>query len=356
MTSSIKKLNHNAITELYLTASGDADEIFHRAAEVVRSCNACVFRQRAFVPRGEAARWFAAHKEMCSSQPKAIASSWLDAGDAEGAGGIQIHAIAGDHQWQPLMLEGETRGWCMEIDDRTWAVTDGLHCAHGDGPAQTRACFEAGESLLKLAGMDLSHLARTWIYMEDILDWYKSFNQVRNDLFIQRGLLNRENRDASKVPASTGMGVRPMLGGRISLEMLAVSDGIKRFAAAGKQRCAYEYGSAFARASEAPTPAGQGLYVSGTAAIDTEGRTCCLNDPAGQIRMTIDNLLAVLSDAAYTPRDIAEAIAYCKTAEIAELFSRNWRSELPWPWVVVVGDVCRSDLLFEAELLAVRQR
>jgi enamine deaminase RidA (YjgF/YER057c/UK114 family) len=175
-------------------------------------------------------------------------------------------------------------------------------------------------------------------------------------LFIDRGLLRRgQKASEAQVPASTGMGVAPAGGGRVALELFAVSGpkgSVKRYAASGKQRSAYEYGSAFARASEAQTPAGRTVFVSGTAAIDEAGATCFVDDAKGQIRMTIDNLLAVLRDTRCAPRHVVQAIAYCKTKEIAEYFQHEWIPEVPWPWVVVIGDVCRPDLLFEAELTA----
>ena len=39
----------------------------------------------------------------------------------------------------------------------------------------------------------------------------------------------------------------------------------------------------------------------------------------------------------------------------ARHFARAFQRTLPWPWVVVVGDVCRPDLLFEAEVTAFRR-
>jgi len=129
---------------------------------------------------------------------------------------------------------------------------------------------------------------------------------------------------------------------------------VVRRAAAGKQKSAYNYGSAFARAAEADTPAGRTVFVSGTAAIDAEGRTCFLDDPAGQIDMTIRNVQAVLADCGCSARDAVQAIAYSKTPAIAERFARDYASAVPWPWVSVVGDVCRDDLLFEVEVTAAR--
>jgi enamine deaminase RidA (YjgF/YER057c/UK114 family) len=350
MKTYIQKLNRGDVSELYLTATGDCTTAFEWAAGIAQSHGAQLLRQRAFVSKGEMSRWIDANKSAPGSQ--SMATNWLEAGDAREAGGVQFYAVGGQGDFQPLNLDNRFAGWCVGIDHQKWVINSAIQSNGDDGPTQARRCFETGEMLLKQAGMRLANVARTWIYMDDILSWYGPFNQVRNELFIDRGLLNRECRDASLVPASTGMGVRPVGGARISIEMLAVSSGIKRFAAAGKQRCAYEYGSAFARAAQVPTPAGSALYISGTAAIDEQGRTCHLDDPAGQIRMTIDNLLAVLKDARHDPRQVVEAIAYCKTPAVAEIFCSKWRNELPWPWIVVIGDVCRPDLLFEAEATA----
>ena len=94
------------------------------------------------------------------------------------------------------------------------------------------------------------------------------------------------------------------------------------------------------------------VSVSGTAAIDTEGRTCHLGQIVPQIRMTIDNTLAALRDARCRVGDVVQAMAYCKTPAVAEAFVAGGATKLRWPWVIVIGDVCRDDLLFEAEAMA----
>jgi enamine deaminase RidA (YjgF/YER057c/UK114 family) len=146
----------------------------------------------------------------------------------------------------------------------------------------------------------------------------------------------------------------------VALEVFAVKSAngarngecIVRHAADGQQRSAFEYGSAFARSATADSPAGRTVFVSGTAAIDEEGRTCFVGDARGQIRMTLQCVLAVLKHRGCAPAEVVQAIAYCKTPEIAREFHRNWECELAWPWVMVVGDVCRDDLLFEVEVTA----
>jgi hypothetical protein len=70
--------------------------------------------------------------------------------------------------------------------------------------------------------------------------------------------------------------------------------------------------------------------------------------------MTLDNVQAVLADSACGAGDVVQAMAYCKTPAIAAQFARDFQAALAWPWVVIVGDVCRDDLLFEVEVTAAR--
>src|SRR5690606_28472117 len=103
-----------------------------------------------------------------------------------------------------------------------------------------------------------------------------------------------------------------------------------------------------------PTPAGRTLYVSGTAAIDAEGFSRRPGDAPGQIAMTLENVLAVVSEAGFTAADITQAIAYCATPAVAAEFTANHLAQPGWPWITVIGDVCRPELLFEAEVTATK--
>jgi enamine deaminase RidA (YjgF/YER057c/UK114 family) len=367
MRLDVKTIGSNGSTELYVSATperGDAAEprrMFRAVADALKSHGARACRERVFVPDGQLEEYQAARRDAYPSDTPP-ASDWLLAGGHGAVGGVQVHAVRGPLDWQPLYDSSHVQaGWTFASKGRRWAVTSGLLAPTvDDAPGQARAAFEAGEAILRQVGMDLSCVARTWLFMDHILGWYAGFNRVRNDLFIQRGLLQRggggPDGDASRVPASTGIGVTPARPGRVSLEMFAVSGSaggcVTRHSAAGKQRSAYEYGSAFARSSEAPTPAGRTVFVSGTAAIDEAGATCFVGDPKGQMRMTMECVLAVLRSARCAPADVVQAIAYCKTPEVAQGFRSTWQDEIQWPWLVVIGDVCRDDLLFEVEVTA----
>lgn len=363
MQLDVRKIETGQALELYVTATpepgqdpqAEVKSMFAAVSDVVRSHGARVCRERVFVPDGCLRPFHSARHAAYPAQDPPVATDWLMAGGSGPVGGIQVHAVKGPTEWKPLRSDAGILGWSFRQNGTRWAVTGGLCVPDaGDGPHQAKAVFEAGEALLSQVGMNLHSVARTWIFMDDILSWYGPFNEARNRLFIKRGMLQRGS-DASKVPASTGMGVTPVCPARCSIEMFAVDgspDVIKRYTVVGKQRCAFEYGSAFARASAAPTPAGRAVFISGTASIDESGATVHINDHRCQIRFTIQQIISILKETKTDPRSVVQAIAYCKTPEIAESFRRDWLKEVAWPWVIVIGDVCRNDLLFEAEVTA----
>ena len=352
------------VVERYLTATPDltadpdqeAALMFAAIRQEATRCGGRICRQRVFVPEGNLEAYLAAWEAITAGEQPDCPGNWLNAGPGA-AGGVQAHVLAGALDWRPLRDDaGRRAGWVLRNGRVRWAVVDGLHLARtGDDERSTRAALATAERLIAQADMELSDIARTWFFLHDILGWYGRFNEGRNHVFRERGLLGSPGREGVHVPASTGIGAAPAYGSRLAMELIAVAGvegAIVRRLEAGRQRCAYQYGSAFARASEAVTPAGRTVFVSGTAAIDREGRTCCVGDAKGQIRMTLQNVLAVLSDAGCRPTDAVQATAYCRTPAVADLFADAFKNTLPWPWVTVVCDICRNDLLFEAEVTA----
>ena len=137
--------------------------------------------------------------------------------------------------------------------------------------------------------------------------------------------------------------------------VLEPQNSIQYLQAAGKQRSALAYGSAFSRACRAITPAGETVFVSGTASIDGSGATTNIGDAAAQINTSIENVRAVLRDMRCRDEDVVQVVGYCKTAEVERIFD-GLKGNLPWPWVTAIGDICRPDLLFEIEATAMPRR
>ena len=361
--------------EVYITASPDrshpslqqAHEIFEGIRDALRKNGAWICQERIFAPPEAVADLAKLRRQIYSDLDDGVPPTWL--ADTEFRG-VQIYAISQRHKPRVLCAQGHPCGRLIKNNGCAWVTASALPLLHANepsppteetGPTQTRLAFEQAESLLKQAGGDVKSVARTWFYLNHILDWYGTFNDTRSRFFTDRGLL--APGAGGKLPASTGMGVSPAGGARCSMDLIAVvgdptcSRAPKGCAlkhlAAGKQRSAYEYKSSFARAATVCTPAGHTIFVSGTAAIDPTGVTCHRSDIPGQIRMTLDCVNAVLSDLACRQPDVVQAIAYCKTAQVEEFFE-PWRQAIDIPWTVVRGDVCRDDLLFEAEAVACR--
>jgi enamine deaminase RidA (YjgF/YER057c/UK114 family) len=213
--------------------------------------------------------------------------------------------------------------------------------------------FDQAHSILQSQGASFLKVPRTWLWLGDITAWYDRFNRARNAFFTDCGILGATVRPP--MPASTGIGLAPSGGAACALDLTAVlkpAQAIEYFQAGGKQRSAFEYGSAFSRASRAVTPAGRTVFVSGTASIDQNGQTVHVGDAAGQIERTIENILAILADMDCRPEDVVQALAYCKNVEVEALFE-TVKGTLDWPWITMLADVCRPELLFEIEVTAV---
>lgn len=363
MELDVRVVRSSQAAEFYITAKSQADhdvprqarQAFEAIAKVLRQEHAWIFLERVFGPADAVEMLRAARADAYRELGDGVEPAWLSSGPHGASIAVQVHAIVVPSSATATTLNGNVQGRMLEENGYRWVAASGLTAPEvGDGPSQTTLAFEKAETLLKHAGADLRSIARTWFFMDRILEWYGQFNQARTQVFLSRGVISADGGE-NRMPASTGIGVSPALGTKCSMDLLAVvgeNSVVRRYHAAGKQRSALEYGSAFARAAEVKMPAGRTVFVSGTAAIDEAGATCHLGDAAGQVQMTLENVVAVLRQMDCGPRDVVQAIAYCATPEVKELFESCWASQLPWPWVTLIGDVCRADLLFEVEAAA----
>lgn len=360
MALDVRGVESNGVSEWYLLATPDEDaspvdqarQAFSAVADALRSRNAAIFQERVFAPVDAVPDLRPLRIEVYGDLHDGVEPCWLAGG---GQVAVQVHALGGPQR--PIAMNGVGKGHARSFrhHDKTWITASDLGADPAVSPhEQARIALERAEAILSQSGGDLRNVARTWFFMDRILDWYGDFNKVRTRLFIERGVMTPGARD-DRMPASTGIGVSPARPGRCALDLFAVLGdpvAIRRYHAAGRQRSAYEYGSAFARAARVTGPASRTVFVSGTAAIDATGATCFVNDISGQIRMTMENVLAVLREMNCSPDQVVQAIAYCVNPEVERCFRSGWFKQLNWPWIVVAGDVCRGDLLFEVEATA----
>ncbi|MFO8012354.1 MAG: hypothetical protein R6X20_03510 [Phycisphaerae bacterium] len=267
---------------------------------------------------------------------------------------VQVHAVQTEQRPTVLTDNGRPCGRMLNLGGVAYVALSGLTALEaGSNTDQARALFDKALHLLRRVGGGMESVARTWLWLGDILAWYDAFNAVRNRFFSEAGLIDGSGR--TRLPASTGIGVGPAGDAVCALDVVALvgpKASLSYYHAAGMQESAYEYGSAFSRVAKAGTPGGTSVYVSGTAAIDEAGQTRYVGDAAGQIDMTLANVRAALTDMDCGDADVVHAIAYSKTPEIQALFDREYAPALGWPCVSVLSDVCRDDLLFELEATA----
>jgi enamine deaminase RidA (YjgF/YER057c/UK114 family) len=222
--------------------------------------------------------------------------------------------------------------------------------------AQTTAVFEGIEDALTDAGMTFANVARTWLYMDRILDWYDAFNRARDAFFRSRKVYD------GLVPASTGIGSANLCesaitAGAIAVKPKAPGTATVEAVASPLQCAALRYGSSFSRAVEIGTPEARTLLVSGTASIEPGGATAHVDDVPRQIQLTMDVVEAILSSRGMGWQDATRAVMYLKRAAYLPLWQAWLKAHRleALPLITIEADVCRDDLLVELELDAVKK-
>ncbi len=271
--------------------------------------------------------------------------------------GVQLHAVSGAAV-ETIRRAGRPVGRVFEDEFARYCVLGGLQSPDPSRTPerQTRDTLEEMLAGLAAAGMDTHSIARTWFYIDDILGWYGDFNRVRSEIYSAEGFFDRY------LPASTGIGgsnpdhaavVACVLGIQAKGEAVRV-----REIPSPLQCPAMSYGSSFSRAAEVVTPDCRCVLVSGTASIDSEGRTAHQGDVDAQIAYTLEVVGAILESKDMDFGDVTRGNAYFRNpADAVHLKRHAERHGLLAPQVVVSqNDVCRDDLLFELEVEAVKAK
>ncbi len=265
--------------------------------------------------------------------------------------GLQAVGVSGSEA-RPLLLGGREAGVVYEDAHARYALLGGLIPRDVAAPRidQTQDVFLQMEEALGSVGMDFSHVVRTWLYNDRLLEWYGEFNRARDAFFASRGVFD------GLVPASTGIGSGNGAGAALQARAFAVQpkDGLVtvRELPSPLQCSARDYRSSFSRAVELDTPHFRQVIVSGTASIAPGGETLHVGDAPRQIELALDVIEAILQSRGMGWGDVVRSVAYVKHALDSDLFRvvarRRGLEDLPC--ILVQADVCRDDLLFEMEL------
>ena len=278
--------------------------------------------------------------------------SWLE-GEPLGRGGVAgIHAFA---------VSGAEVRWLFSNGRPVASIfSDGYarHCILGDiNPSseaeprleQADEIFDLIDQQLSRARMEWKNVARTWLYLDRILEWYGDFNLVRKDAF------DRFELYSHSMPSSTGIGASNLAGAAVTAGAWAVAplrpEARVEQVISPLQCSARDYGSCFSRAVEIVCPDLRRLMVSGTASISRDGITEHRGDFWRQMARTFDVVDAILESRSMGWRNVSRATAYLRRAkDVAACEEFLALRGLRLPLIMTRADVCRDDLLFEIEL------
>jgi enamine deaminase RidA (YjgF/YER057c/UK114 family) len=117
------------------------------------------------------------------------------------------------------------------------------------------------------------------------------------------------------------------------------------------QQDAFLYGASFSRGALIRPQDVNLIEVSGTAAIDEDGKSLYPGDIRSQIACTLDKIEVLIGQVGARLGDICAASVFVKRSEYASIFwemaARRGIEE--FPGICVVADMCRDELLFEID-------
>ena len=322
-----------------------------------------------------------AQPEVLPARDQALRSSGIDPQSAityiegcplwgQGLSGVHIHAIGPDRDEESprtLFDDGQPCGRTWKRHGATFLLLQNLHGLEAEADTapharqrQAERLFARAERILRANGASYRDVVRTWIYLCGLLDWYDEFNTARSLRYGQFGILPNQPGDPLALPASTGIEGNNPLGAAAAMDLLAIvgEEGVRPAVeqlSNARQKDAFQYGSAFSRAASIQKRDVRQILISGTAAIDEAGVSLYVDDTRKQIIRTFENVQALIGPHGGTLQDICDANIFLKHAEDAAVF-RETMDELGLtglPAVCVNVDVCRDDLLFEIDGVAV---
>lgn len=359
--------------DLYLTcvpraggpgAGAQAEQMLEQVATVLAERDAQVVQERVFGRLAAREAYLGARRVL---EPWLARAAWpvhyIEGTPLLGGSfaGVHVYAVAGA-TIRPLAAEGQPAG--VEVisgGDLHYHYLSGITGGppHDDPALQTGAMFRAAEERLRAQGVAYDRVARTWLYLNDILDWYGPFNEVRTRMYGEWGV---GGTNPVPPPASTGILGRVDAPLACSMDLLSVSGPGRTEATVQQmhnpaQNEAYAYGSSFSRGMAIRDGGLCTAYISGTAAINEAGHSIFEGDAGAQTTCTLDKIAALLGTCGMDLDDIVTATLFVKRMADAEAVREVCVARAPRlaRATYVLADVCREELLFEAEVTAARR-
>lgn len=277
-----------------------------------------------------------------------------------GLAGLIIQAVQGNAVFT-IEDQGRPCGQGWQAEDKTYLILQNIQARHRGietpGPDQTSEVITRARRILENNHAQYSDTVRTWFYIKDILSWYAHFNQTRTVAYRELGIIGGSPNEPHLLPASTGIeGITPQASA-VSMDLLAIigqegssNPTVKRLKNRAQME-AYQYGSSFSRAALIQDREAHLLELSGTAAIDENGKTISPKSISAQVTATFDNIEALLQAQGSDLEHMAAATVFIKPGADADVFwsEVERRGLKTTQWVCVTADICRSSLLFEID-------
>ncbi len=221
---------------------------------------------------------------------------------------------------------------------------------------QATRMFTNAKAALEACDFEYLDVARTWISLRRLLDWYDGLNRVRTAFHHEVGITG--GPDGSPFPASTGI-QGAVENEECVMDLIALHGaegtvGVDPLVRSSRQDEPFAYGSGFSRGIALELGGVETLHISGTASVGSDGATKHVGDRDAQVVETLLGIAALLEPRGARLRDICAGTLFYKDLETLDTYRRV--SELleivELPLVPVMADVCRPDLLVEIEAIA----
>jgi len=345
-----------------------AESLYSRIAQMLKERELKIVHERIFGSLGKASQIVTTRAEILCSQGISPESpfSYIQGNPpwGEGLAGIIIRAVSSSGRVKDVWTITDNsvpcgKGWQLNgskylILQNTQGEADSADSTQ-TRTARAQHMFERANRILSQQGASYKNVVRTWIYLSDILEWYDEFNEVRNRTYRDFGIMPGQNSHLL-LPASTGIQGTVLNKAPVAMDLLAVVPGedsqpmIQRMSST-RQIEAYHYYSAFSRGLLIIEPEVSELQVSGTAAINEEGKSLYPDDIRGQIDYTFNAVDALIRLENVSLEDICAATVFVKRPEDIRIFQEmaGSRGLEDFPCVCVVADICRKELLFEID-------
>lgn len=226
----------------------------------------------------------------------------------------------------------------------------------GTAYEQTTGLFDTLAGVLRNHDATVrDHVMRTWLYVHDIDNNYKSMSDARREWFAGQGLTKKTH-----YIASTGIeGAARSSRDTVHMDYLAVM-GLARgqveyMSAPTHLNPTHEYGVTFERATRIAYGDRSHYYMSGTASIDNRGRVVHPGDVIRQTQRTMENINALLEGYGAGIEDMKLAIVYLRDSADHAAVEQYLAEHMPpsVAYIIVEAAVCRPSWLVEIDGIAV---